>query len=139
MLFSALSRGSFEGPVAGSDVTVVPQDNGTREDMEGVLLDPLVVVALVKLVAFRRMPEEAGSLTDFGTDGVIEAPVTSGAELVVVGALELLEYGGTVLDRCADCGDRTVAAGSLRNRALEPAELASVPACSGSVVARPPS
>ena len=51
MLFSTLSRGSFEGPVAGSDVTVVPQDNGTREDMEGVLLDPLVVVALVELVA----------------------------------------------------------------------------------------
>ena len=107
--------------------------------MEGVLLDPLVVVALVELVAFRRVPEEAGPLTDLGTDGVIEAPVTSGAELVVVGALELLEYGGTVLDRCADCGDGTVAAGSLRNRALEPAELTSVPACSGSVVARPSS
>ena len=111
-LLGALSRGSLEGPVAGGDVAVVSQDDGAGEDVEGVLLDPLVVVALVKLVALRRVPEESGPLADLGADGVVEAPVAAGTELGVVRPLELLEDGGRVLDGRRDA-ERPVAAGLL--------------------------
>ena len=132
MLFSALSRGSFEGPVAGSDVTVVPQDNGTREDMEGVLLDPLVVVALVELVTLGGVSEQAGTLTNLRSDGVVEAAIAARAELVEAGAFELLKDGWAVLDRGADRSDCTTGrrrrrSGS-RNRTFESAELSSIAA-----------
>ena len=80
---AALGRRARERVVAGGDVGVVAEHDGAGEHVQRVPVDPLVVVALVELVAFRWVPEDAGSLTDLGTDGVIEAPVTSGAELVV--------------------------------------------------------
>jgi len=62
--------------------------------VESVLFDPLVVVTLVKLVAFRRVPEESGPLADLGADGVVETSHAAGSELGVVRSLELLQNGG---------------------------------------------
>ena len=100
--------------------------------MEGVLLDPLVVVALVELVTLGGVSEQAGTLTDLRSDGVVEAAIATRAELVEAGAFELLKNGRAVLDRGADRSDCTTArrrrrSGS-RNRTLESADLSSIAA-----------
>jgi len=100
--------------------------------MEGVLLDPLVVVALVELVTLGGVSEQAGTLTDLWSDGVVEAAIAARAELVETGAFELLKDGWTVLDRGADRSDGTTGrrrwrSGS-RNRTFESAELSSIAA-----------
>ena len=101
--------------------------------MEGVLLDPLVVVALVELVTLGGVSEQAGTLTNLWSDGVVEAAIATRAELVEAGAFELLKNGRAVLDRGADrcngSGRRRRQSGS-RNRTLESAELSSIAACS---------
>lgn len=106
--------------------------------MEGVLLDPLVVVALVELVTLGGVSEQAGTLTNLWSDGVVEAAIATRAELVEAGAFELLKDGWTVLDGGADGSDcstgrrRRRRSGS-RNRTLESAELSSIAA--GSIAA----
>ena len=100
--------------------------------MEGVLLDPLVVVALVELVTLGGVSEQAGTLTNLWSDGVVEAAIAARAELVEAGAFELLKDGRAVLDRGADRSDGTTGRrrrwpGS-RNRTFESAELSSITA-----------
>jgi hypothetical protein len=93
-LFSGgLALGTVEGPVASRDAGIVAEDDGAGEDVDGKLVDPLVVVTLVELVAVGGMSEESGSLADFRSDGVVEGAEASGAELVPVGSLELVEDG----------------------------------------------
>jgi hypothetical protein len=94
-LFSGgLALGTVEGPVASRDAGIVAEDDRAREDVNGELVDPLVVVAFVKLVAVGGMSEESGPLANLGSDGVVESAEASGPELVPVGALELVEDGG---------------------------------------------
>lgn len=116
-----LALRSIERPIAGGDASVVAQDNGTRKHVQGVLLDPLVPIALIKLVAVCRMPEKTRAVTHFRTDGVVEVPEASGAELVPVTALELIEDSG--LFRAGPCNGSDRAGSEFRFRAFEPAEF----------------
>ncbi len=94
-LFSgSLALGAVERPVASRDAGIVAEDDRAGEDVNGKLVDPLVVVTLVELVAVGGMSEESGSFANLGSDGVVEGAEASGAELVPVGALELVEDGG---------------------------------------------
>ncbi len=88
-----LALGPVEGPVASRDAGIVAEDDGAGEDVNGELVDPLVVVTLVELVAVGGMSEESGALANLGSDGVVESAEASGAELVPVGSLELVEDG----------------------------------------------
>lgn len=118
---AALRRRPREGVVAGGDVGVVAEHDGAGEHVKRVPVDPLVVVALVELVALRRVPEEAGPVAHLGTDRVVEGAEPTGTELVpvvpdevvfsAVGAgVELAQDGGLLLvgpreGRDARCGN----------------------------------
>ena len=110
---AALRRRPREGVVAGGDVGVVAEHDGAGEHVQRVPVDPLVVVALVELVALRRVAEEAGAVAHLGPDGVVEGAEPSGAELVPVVAdevvsgagVELAQDGGLLLVRPREGGD----------------------------------
>jgi hypothetical protein len=89
-----LALGPIKGPVAGGDASVKTQYNGAGEHMKGVLVHPLVPVALVEFVAICGMTEEARPLTDFGTNCVVEASESAGSKFGPVRALKLVENGG---------------------------------------------
>ena len=77
--------------------------------MESELLYPLVPVALVKLGAVRGVSEQSGSLTDLGSQGLIESSEAAWSKLVpdagvpiVLRPGQLAEDGGPVLCRPGD-------------------------------------
>ena len=110
---AALRRRPREGVVAGGDVGVVAEHDGAGEHVQRVPVDPLVVVALVELVALRRVAEEAGAVAHLGPDRVVEGAEPAGAELVPVVAdevvsgagVELAQDGGLLLVRPREGGD----------------------------------
>lgn len=110
---AALGRRPRERVVAGGDVGVVAEHDGAGEHVQRVPVDPLVVVALVELVALRRVTEEAGPVAHLGPDRVVEGSEPAGAELVpvvadevVAGAgVELAQDGGLLLVRSREGGD----------------------------------
>ena len=111
---AALRRRPREGVVAGGDVGVVAEHDGAGEHVQRVPVDPLVVVALVELVALRRVTEEAGPVAHLGPDRVVEGPEPTGAKLVPVVAdevvaagagVELAQDGGLLLVRSREGGD----------------------------------
>lgn len=114
---AALGRRARERVVAGGDVGVVAEHDGTGEHVQRVPVDPLVVVALVELVALRRVAEEAGTVADLGADRVVEGAEPAGAELVPVVAdevasasrggagVELAQDGGLLLVGSREGGD----------------------------------
>ncbi len=55
-----------EGPVAGRDVVVVDEVDGALENVQRVLVDPAVPVALVELLTVGRVAEEAGADAHLG-------------------------------------------------------------------------
>ena len=117
---AALGRRARERVVAGGDVGVVAEHDGAGEHVQRVPVDPLVVVALVELVALRRVAEEAGTVADLGADRVVEGAEPAGAELVPVVAdevasssrsggagVELAQDGGLLLVGSREGGDAT--------------------------------
>lgn len=92
--------------VAGGDVGVVSEDDRAREHVQRVPFDPLVVVALIKLVTLGRVPEETWTVTHLGPDCVAQGAEAAGAELGpmvtcdadgVGGSSELAEDGRCLL------------------------------------------
>ena len=123
LLPGGLALGTIEGPVAGGDAGVIAEHDRAGEDVNGELVDPLVVVAFVELVAVGRVPEKSGSFANLGADGVVESAESSGPKLVPVSSLELVEHGGLLLNWAGDSSDGIASRG--RYRAFKAAELAS--------------
>ena len=103
---AALGRRARERVVAGGDVGVVAEHDGAGEHVQRVPVDPLVVVALVELVALRRVAEEAGTVAHLWADRVVEGAEPAGAELVPVVADEVVSSsrGGAGVELTQDGG-----------------------------------
>ena len=135
---AALGRRPRERVVAGGDVGVVAEHDGAGEHVQRVPVDPLVVVALVELVALRRVTEEAGPVAHLGPDRVVEGSEPAGAELVpvvadevVAGAgVELAQDGGLLLVRSREGGD-SAGRNALRRASGAAAEPALLPTSAG--------
>ena len=100
-----LALRSIKRPTASRDAGVEAQHDGAGEDVQGVLLHPLVPVALIEFVTICGVPKEAGTFANLRTDGIVEVSEPAGTEFVPVGTLEFVEDGRPFGVRPVNCSN----------------------------------
>ncbi len=97
--------------------------------MQRELLNPLVPVALVELVAVRRVAEESGAVAHLRADRLVELPVSARAELVPVGTGEAASAGSAAVAAAAAAhrGGRSRSAAVCGGARDEPVEDGRLP------------